>query len=196
MNGLNSVDENKVAASILLTQPGVPFIYYGEEIGMIGLKPDECIRTPFQWDDTERTAPFMAGKNCRTNEADFNLAAQVGDPDSLFNHYRTLIHLRNDHPALRVGHLTLLTSTSNHVYSFIRHTADETLLVLVNLSDEAVSDYAVTLESGVLAGTASAVLLLGEGELIAATVNTDGGFSDYTPLPELAPDSTTIIQLS
>jgi alpha-amylase len=196
MNGLNSVDKNKIAASILLTQPGVPFVYYGEEIGMIGLKPDECIRTPFQWDETERTAPFMAGKNCRTNEAEFNLATQVDDPDSLFNHYRTLIHLRNDHSALRVGDITTVHSASTHVYSFIRHNATETLLVLANLSDESVSDYALTLETGSLAEVSTINLILGQGEPTAPTVNAAGGFDGYTPLPELAPYSTTVIQLS
>lgn len=195
MSVSNSVDKNKIAASILLTQPGVPFLYYGEEIGMIGLKPDECIRTPFQWDDVERVAPFMAGKNCQTNEAEFNLAVQVDDPDSLFNHYRTLIHLRNDHEALREGEIAIAGSASNHVYSFIRYTADETLLVVVNLSGETISDYALNLESGPLSGTLSASLLMGEGEVATPSVNGDGGFDDYTPLTELAPYSTTIIQL-
>jgi len=39
----------KLAATILLTLPGVPFVYYGEEIGMRGDKPDERLRTPMQW---------------------------------------------------------------------------------------------------------------------------------------------------
>jgi alpha-amylase len=189
-------DRARSAASILLTQPGVPFIYYGEEIGMIGLKPDECLRTPFQWDASERVAPFMRGKNCETNEASYNLADQQNDPDSLFNHYRTLIHLRNDHAALRVGDTHIVESDSNRVYSILRQSADETLLVLINLSDDPIDDYALNLASGSLAEITSASLLLGEGEPVPPAVNAEGGFDDYMPLPELAPYSTTVIQLS
>ena len=43
------VEKARVAAAMLLTAPGVPFIYYGEEIGMVGLEADEEQRTPMQW---------------------------------------------------------------------------------------------------------------------------------------------------
>ena len=43
----------KEAAALLLLGPGTPFIYYGEEIGMSGDKPDEQIRTPMRWDRSE-----------------------------------------------------------------------------------------------------------------------------------------------
>ncbi|MEO8396069.1 MAG: alpha-amylase family glycosyl hydrolase, partial [Chloroflexota bacterium] len=49
------VNKAKVAADLLLTQPGVPFIYYGEELGMSGTKPDERLRTPMQWDSPAPT---------------------------------------------------------------------------------------------------------------------------------------------
>jgi glycosidase len=44
----DNIRQAKVAASILLTSPGVPFLYYGEEIGMLGQKPDEQIRAAMQ----------------------------------------------------------------------------------------------------------------------------------------------------
>ena len=47
-----------LAAEMLLTGPGVPFVYYGEEIGMTGQKPDPEIRTPMRWDGSEPAAGF------------------------------------------------------------------------------------------------------------------------------------------
>jgi alpha-amylase len=189
----DNMDKVKVAASILLTQPGVPFIYYGEEIGMTGVKPDECIRVPFQWDATVRVAPFMEGKGCESNEGSANVAAETDDPDSLLSHYRDLIHLRNDHSALRAGTFTTVESTSDAVYSFIRQDADERLLVVINLSDEAVSDYGLTLASG-LSEVEEVSLLYGEGEVTSPTIGAEGGFADYMPLPEFPAYSTLIIQ--
>jgi alpha-amylase len=50
----NKKNKIKQAAAILLTLPGRPFIYYGEELGMLGVKPDENIREPFLWDAKEQ----------------------------------------------------------------------------------------------------------------------------------------------
>ena len=61
--------ELRVPADLLLTGPGVPFIYYGEEIGMTGAKPDERIRTPMRWDASTPAADSAAtirGRLCRT----------------------------------------------------------------------------------------------------------------------------------
>ncbi len=187
----------KVAATILLTSPGVPFIYYGEEIGMVGPKPDEQIRTPLQWaagDGGGFTTgtpwePLAAGSD------DVNIASQDVDPASLLNHYRALVHLRNDHAALREGAMLLVVPGSKNVYSFLRFTEDETLLILVNLSDEAVTDYALTLSEGPLSGQPGAEIIFGEGEAALPTLNAAGGFDDYKPLDTLPPQSSTIVQL-
>lgn len=196
MNELReNVDKAKVTASVLLTGPGLPFVYYGEEIGMIGAKPDECIRTPMQWDAAEREAPFAVGKRCKVNATEVNVASQTDDPYSLFSHYRNLIHLRNDHPALRAGAFAQAESSSRAVYSFVRYTADETLLVVINLSDDTVSDYTLTLAQGPFTGASEIEVLLGDGALSAPNYNDDGGFDAYTPLPELAPFSTIVVKL-
>jgi alpha-amylase len=192
------IAQNKAAASILLTIPGSPFIYYGEEIGMFGSKPDERIRTPMQWDDTLDTAGFTTGRVWETLQEDYaarSVASMDADPDSLLNHYRGLIQLRNAHPALQAGDFTLLDNAPLEVVGYVRATEAETLLILVNLSDEAVSDYDITLRKGNLAGVTQAEIIFGEGEITAPTINEDGGFTDYIPLPELAPYSTTVITL-
>lgn len=190
-----SPDKVKVASSMLLTGGGVPFLYYGEEIGMIGGKPDECIRTPMQWDSTPRTEAFMDGKNCRTNEAEFNVDSEGNDPNSLLNHYRTLIHLRNDHSALRVGSFTPVQSSNNALYSYIRQSSDEQILVIINLGKTEVADYSLSVAKSGLTGDQKALLLMGEGIVSDLKPNADGGFDGYVPLTSIAPFSTTLIQL-
>ncbi len=82
----------KAAATLLLTSPGTPFIYYGEEIGMQGKKPDEDIRLPMQW-SSEANAGFTTGTPWRAPAVDYqkvNVVVQDKDNDSLLNHYRAL----------------------------------------------------------------------------------------------------------
>ncbi|NDJ62150.1 MAG: alpha-amylase [Chloroflexi bacterium] len=199
------VDAAKVAASLLLTIPGVPFLYYGEEIGMMGVKPDERIRTPMQWDAAPNTAGFTTGTPWQPL-ADENQAATVadqsGDPASLLSHYRSLIHLRNAHPALQTGDFvpveTGIRAISQPIYPFLRVTPDETLLVVINLSDEAISDYGLTLDEGPLATVSGAEIMFAPSGAAAISIpelNGAGGFAAYQPLPELPPRSTLIIQL-
>ncbi len=189
-------DKVKVAASMLLTGDGVPFLYYGEEIGMIGGKPDECIRTPMQWDATPRTEDFMTGKDCSTNEATFNVAAEENDPGSLLNHYRTLIHLRNDHSALRVGALIPLASSNKAIYTYLRQSSDETVLVLINLGKSAVSDYSLSADWSPLSGEWNGQLILGGGTVTRLKLGERGAIQNYTPVSTLAPFSTTIVRFT
>ncbi|MEM6699820.1 MAG: alpha-amylase family glycosyl hydrolase, partial [Bacteroidota bacterium] len=75
----------KTAAAIYLTTPGVPFIYYGEEIGMRGEKPDEFLRRPMQWSD-ERSAGFTTGVPWITPDGFYtvyNVAEEADNPASL-----------------------------------------------------------------------------------------------------------------
>jgi glycosidase len=180
-----------------LTNPGVPFVYYGEEIGMRGAKPDPRIRTPMQWDASE-AAGFTSGspwEELSSGHESHNVALESGDPGSLLSHYRTLIRLRQDHPALRVGDMVLVESDRRDVYSFLRFTPDGAVLVVANLSDERVDDYTLGLESGPLSSIGSATLQLGEGEVGAPVVNATGGIEAYTPLDTLAPRASAIILL-
>jgi len=191
-------ESGKLAATLLLTSPGVPFVYYGEEIGMQGRKPDRRIRTPMQWDDTPGTAGFTTGvpwEELAVGYAEYNVAVQAADDDSLLNHYRKLIRLRERHRALRTGSTWLVDSSARQVYSFLRHDGGDTLLVLVNLGRRPVSDYQLSLPTGPLTGVLKAVSLLGDGEVSAPDVNAAGGFDVYVPLSTLSPRNSTVIRL-
>ncbi|MFZ0546052.1 MAG: alpha-amylase family glycosyl hydrolase [Candidatus Promineifilaceae bacterium] len=191
----------RLAASVLLTGPGVPFVYYGEEIGMTGSKPDENIRRPMQWASNGPKVGFTEGTPWEPAAGDFperSVERQTDDPDSLLNHYRALIHLRDDHEALRVGDWTLVESGSPRIYAFLRYTENETVLVIINFNRNPVmaDDYSLTLESGPVEQGVTAVSLFG-GEITSSPeVNANGGFTNYVPLTEIPPQSVHIIQLA
>ncbi len=126
------------AAAILLTLPGTPFVYYGEEVGLVGDKPDSDIRTPMPWNDSEAGGGFTAGTPWhpfakRRDTA--NVAAQSGDPASLLSLYRRLIHARAGSPALRRGTTTVLSPGIGRspVLAFVREAAGARMLVVHNL---------------------------------------------------------------
>ncbi|MBK8903995.1 MAG: alpha-amylase [Anaerolineaceae bacterium] len=190
----------RLAASILLTGTGVPFIYYGEEIGMTGVKPDEDIRLPMQWASNGPKVGFTEGTPWRAAAADFpvrSVARQTDDPDSLLSHYRSLIHLRNEHEALRVGAWTLLEANSGRLYTFLRQTENETILVVINFNRNPVlaEDYSLETAAGTLDGAVTAVSLYGSSITGSPEVNGDGSFTGYTPIDVIPPQSTHIIQL-
>ncbi len=192
------LEKAKVAAGILLTAPGIPFIYYGEEIGMTGTKPDELIRTPMQWTDGEG-AGFTEGVPWQAINSDYrevNVEAQTGEGASLLEHYRTLIQLRNAHPALQTGETFVTDSSSNKLVSYLRASEEETVLVLINIDDVPVTDYELNLSAGALSGNYSATSLLDDSDIESLQANASGGFDAYTPLSELPPYAVMVIQLT
>ena len=192
-----NLDRAKLGASLLLTGPGVPFLYYGEEIGMTGAKPDPRIRTPMQW-EPGATAGFTAAAapwQPLAEEMPANtVAAQTDEPDSLLSHYRALIHLRNAHPALQYGEALVVEGPSRLV-SLVRHHAGETLLVLVNLGRRPIEDYELALPTGLVGIEPTAEVVFGTGEAVAPEINTGGGFAGYAPLSIIPPLSTTVIRI-
>ena len=197
-------DENKakLAATLLLTSPGIPFVYYGEEIGQIGAKPDEDIRRPLQWDSSEN-AGFSDGQPWRPPYEDFeerNIADQTDDPDSLLSYYRELIRLRNEHEALRTGDWIEVETNQFRTYAFLRYVeGEDPILVLLNLGKDPVTEYELMLADGVLgisASSVTAVSLFGQLNPASPILNENSGFSGYKPFTELPPQSSAIIQLA
>jgi len=198
MSVLNGKEEKaKLAAVMLLTAPGTPFIYYGEEIGMQGKKPDEDIRLPMQW-SADANAGFTTGTPWRAPDvkyAQVNVTAQEKDPNSLLNLYRILTKLRNEHAVLRTGNITVLETGNTGVYAILRSNADENILVLINLKGTPVSDYALSLKEKPIAdGTFSPLSLMDATQAVQLTIN-GGTFTDYKPISELPPYQAYIFQI-
>jgi alpha-amylase len=140
------INKAKIAAALLLTMPGTPYIYYGEEIGMLGDKlstyedefgPDAFVREPFVWDvdkhDTLQTSWEMARYS--TGQTVIPYRAQTADQTSLLNFYRNLIHFRNEMPELTYGDIEPSGMHIEEVVSFRRVYESEEILVLHNISD-------------------------------------------------------------
>ncbi|HEX6899282.1 MAG TPA: alpha-amylase family glycosyl hydrolase [Thermoanaerobaculia bacterium] len=128
------------AAAILLTLPGAPFLYYGEEVGLQNGNGsgDELKRTPMPWDATPGGG-FTTGRpwfRFAPGQETANVAAQTGDAGSLLSHYRRLIRARKSSPALLKGDLKLLSpgNRSTPVLAFLRETAGERVLVVHNVT--------------------------------------------------------------
>jgi alpha-amylase len=133
----NNIDKARVAAGILLTLPGTPYIYYGEEIGMKGVKPDELIREPFIWDAgaNDKMQTTWEKATYSTDQTVTPLAKQKVDPTSLYNFYKNFINYRNSSEALTYGDIENTNLNIQELVSFIRKKDAEEKLIIHNVSD-------------------------------------------------------------
>ena len=172
-------DKMALAASLLLTSPGVPFIYYGEEIGMVGSQIHERIRRPMQWLGDVAYSGFTKGSPWQAMGNGwklYNVEDEANDLDSILSLYRDLINIRSQHAALRVGDLTLLTTTDEAVYSCLRVSDSETVLVIINLSDQPIDEVWLTKSgSSLQEGTYQLALIMGAGNYDPIEFNAQGG---------------------
>jgi len=192
------VTRAKVAASLLLTLPGLAFVYYGEEIGMSGDKPDPRLRTPMHWslDPAAGFTRSTAWEPLQPDSFSANVEVMNGDPASLLNHYRRLIHVRAASPALATGDFVPLTTGSTHVAAYLRRSAAETVLVVANLGETALDSVALSSERATLPGGGHALVdLLGDlppGSLLAGP---DGGVRRVTLPSGLPPLSGYVFRV-
>lgn len=128
----NSRKELELAHGLLLSLPGSPFLYYGDEIGMgdnIWLEDRDSSRTPMQW-TPDRNAGFSAtdpGKlylpivqSLVYHYASSNVETQLAQQASLLHWVRNLVHLRKEHPVLGVGSLRIVPSDNPSALAFVR----------------------------------------------------------------------------
>ena len=135
MEYLNGDLENmKLAARIYMTLPGNPFIYYGEELGMRGEKPDENIREPFIWgsDDSYQTS----WKKLDYNQETESVKQQEVNSSSLLNYYKMLIRLRKETPALLQGDFHPVATENLRLFAYERRVDGQRILVIHNLDQK------------------------------------------------------------
>ncbi|MCD7769447.1 MAG: DUF3459 domain-containing protein [Oscillospiraceae bacterium] len=142
-------EEMKVAFAFLLSMPGAPFIYYGDEIGMRhirGLISREgsrssragC-RTPMQWDDGlhdgfSDASPEKLYFPIDPDPDHPRVSAQMGDPDSLWSEVHRLIALRGETPELQAAAPVRFLFAEPHAYPFVYKREGEKREILVALN--------------------------------------------------------------
>ncbi len=151
-----STEEMKLAFVFLLTMPGCPFIYYGDEIGMRylhGLKSKEGgyertgSRTPMQWTKGENAGfsdalPESLYLPVDPSDDRPDVLTQLKEEGSLLRHVRFLIDLRKDHSALgSTAEIRFLTDGSGYPLVYERWDNRERLLIAINPSPEPVAFY-------------------------------------------------------
>ncbi|RNI28954.1 alpha-amylase family glycosyl hydrolase [Rufibacter latericius] len=190
----------KQAAALYLTMPGVPFLYYGEEVGMLGSGVDEDKRKPMQWTQGAN-AGFTTGSPWRavnSNFAQFNVQTMESDPASLLNHYKKLIRIRQAQPSLRKGYHQDVTSANSSVLSYARVFEREAVVVVSNFGSAAVSSPVLSMAvSSLPAGSYSVQDLYSNQNMGTVTINGQGAFSNWSVSGgSLNQDQTWILRLS
>ena len=137
---LSHSDRMKMAAGVLMTLNGSPFLYYGEEIGMKSIgKKDESKRTPFIWSNTNDEGMTSGPVAMELAEPKFApLDEQLEDEQSIYRYYTRAIRLRNENPEIARGKMSLCEEVSGDTICVIKKNyKDEQITIVYNISDEA-----------------------------------------------------------
>jgi len=145
----NDVDRIKLMNSLLLSMPGSPIIYYGDEIAMgdnIYIGDRNGVRTPMQW-SIDRNAGFSRADPQRLylplimdpiyGYQSVNVEAQSRDPSSLLNWTRRILAVRRQYHAFGRGTLDFVRPHNRKIIAYVRLFDNETVLCVANLSQTA-----------------------------------------------------------
>ena len=145
----NDLGKVKLMNSLLLSMPGSPILYYGDEIGMgdnIYLGDRDGVRTPMHW-RPERNAGFSRADPQRLYMQPImdsifgyeavNVEAQLRAPSSLLNWTRRMLAIRKPIAALGRGTLTMLRPANRKILAYLREYGEETILCVANLARSA-----------------------------------------------------------
>jgi len=187
----------KLAAFVYLTGPGTPYIYYGEEIGMIGGKPDELIRKPMQWSAEANAgfSDFEPWQELAKGWEETNVENASQDPESLLNWYKDLVNTRNQLPALQKGSYLPFSSSCRRLYTVARVYEDQVVLVMANLGVQTMENCTISIEESPLAGTWKVSSIWGALPFEEITFDENGALSEFFVAPLLEGGQTIILTL-
>lgn len=202
-NELNGdVPGMRLAAVLQFTLPGLPFVYYGEELGMTGTKPDERIRTPMAWKRSAPHAGFTTGTPWQPLQDDSlraNVEVQDADTISLLNLYRTLIRLRTAHAALGMGELHELRASDSGVVSYVRRSGENSVLIVANLGTSSVENVILDSDSAVASAGSYALKSLmrsaNDHQFSPVSIDQSGAIRNYHPAAVMEPRTAYVFEL-
>lgn len=190
-----NIEKMKLAAEMLLTLPGSPIIYYGEEIGMFGSKSNGEISNGVSvWDETRRL-PINFGDKYTTSwfkDTNFNdvirnkdvrsINEQLSDENSLLNTYKRILKVRNENIALRYGNsFEAYENNSYEIQGFYREFSfgkkTQKVLVIHNISEK---------EANIMAG----------GKVLYISNVNPIDYSKYNNITKLNPKTTIIFDVT
>lgn len=196
---LNNINKSKLAPAVLLTLPGVPFLYYGEEIGMISGNDDPSKRTPMQWTGGTN-AGFSTGtpwKSISPSYINFNVESMNSDSSSLLNWYKDLIRIRQKNSALTKGKYYYLNSPNQSIYAFARNvsSSNEIIIPIHNFSANEIQNpnFYRTGFTGLPVGSYNLNDLITNTEAGTLTIASNGDIN-CTPSIILKPFGTAILR--
>ena len=199
---LFGMDERKakLAARILLSLPGVPYIYYGEEVGMLGQKPDEDIRRPMQWTSSANagfssTQPWHPLNN---NYANYNVANQQFESESIWSQYQIWIKQRTRNTALRSGTYDFIETNNSRMFSYLRADSESNtaFVVIHNLSSQNTDDITIRINNSSLTeGTYNLINILNNQNMGSINVISSGAFDTTLSEVTLAAHSSFLLKL-
>ncbi|PSO49177.1 MAG: maltose alpha-D-glucosyltransferase [Actinobacteria bacterium QS_8_72_14] len=145
----NNRDTIELFYALLLSLPGSPVLYYGDEIGMgdnIFLGDRDGVRTPMQWSG-DRNAGFSCADFAQLylplnmdpvyGYQAVNVEAQQRNPSSLLHWVRNLLRVRRQHPVFGTGSFQALPTSNPKVLAFLRIGQDQAMLVVANMANTA-----------------------------------------------------------
>jgi glycosidase len=190
----------RLAATLQLTLPGIPFVYYGEEIGMTGAKPDPRLRTPMHW-SRQSSMGFTTGlpwEPLQPDSLSANVEAQATDQGSLLNLYRTLIHLRSSLSALGSnGDFVPLETGSDQVLAYLRRDGKTIAVVVANLSDRAIDGPRIASAKDALPrGNYRLRSALGRADVSSLRIDREGRFEKWIPVATMEPLSSVVLEIT
>lgn len=138
MSQVNDEAKARLVANIYMTLQGNPFIYYGEELGLFGQKPDEMIRTPFKWSNSSHEHEYSFNTTWIADPQNVDtpsLEEQMKKENAMVHFYKKLISVRKENPALIKGNYTATDVNNEFVMAYKRECDEQKVFVIHNLSE-------------------------------------------------------------